>query len=85
MNIYFSEKFEKKLLEIERTNPKLNRKIKKTIKLFSVDPSYPSLRLHKIQISHNYSISVDMSMRIIVHWRKNDALFLNIGSHNEVY
>lgn len=49
------------------------------------DLKHPSLRWHKLEGSRYYSISVDMSVRIIVAIDEDEIYLLRIGKHEEVY
>ena len=60
-------------------------KVKKTLSLLLQNVNHPSLRLHKLTGTANYSISVDTSVRIIIHFEKNIIHLLRIGSHQLVY
>jgi len=85
MKIYFTERFIKKIEKMQKNNPSLNLKVQKTLRVFKNNPSHPSLRLHKISTSSNYSISVNMEIRIILNWKRDMVYILNIGTHDEVY
>jgi mRNA-degrading endonuclease RelE of RelBE toxin-antitoxin system len=62
----------------------LEKKYKKTLKLLKENYMHPSLRLHKIYKNPPvYSISIDMSYRIIMdfYFEEDVILLLNIGDH----
>jgi len=85
--IRFSPNFNKKLKEIKKINPKLINKTQKQLKLFQENPKHPSLRLHKITrgVDNSWSISIDMSIRMIYSETEEDFYFFEIGTHEEVY
>ena len=85
MKIVANARFIHELAKLARREPKYRAKIQKTIDLFSKNPSHPSLRLHTIHGTGNYSISVDMKIRIILHRDDDSTLLIRIGTHDEVY
>lgn len=80
-----SSRFARSYKKLVGNNKELKEKFKKTIKLLEIDSDHPSLRNHKLAGTHNWSISVDMAIRVIYH-QDGDFLYLtNIGSHDDVY
>lgn len=81
-----SRRFSKDLSRILKKSPQLESKISKTLNLLIVNPAYPTLRLHKLSgLGHNYSVSVDMSIRIIINFDKGKIFLTRIGKHEDVY
>jgi len=85
MKLILSSRFQKDLSKLLNSNPQMKRKITKTFKLIQRDLNHPSLRLHKLSGTNNWSISVDISIRTIFHKEKEKLFLLRIGSHNQVY
>lgn len=85
MTIIAGLRFDKELDKILKRNPVIAKKIYKTLGLLARNKSYPSLRLHKLTGCEDYSISVDMSIRIIIRIKGEDIFLLRIGKHEEVY
>jgi len=85
MEIEVSPSFKKKVRLIHKNNLKLYLKANKTIKLFIENPNHPSLRLHKLNHSSRWSMSVTMDIRITYEYFKGCILLVNIGTHDEVY
>ncbi len=84
MAIYPSRQFQKDLKNLyKNTNYKI--KVKKSLYLLQSNPNHPSLRLHKLSGTNNYSVSVDMSIRIINNIDSDDIYLLRIGPHQLVY
>lgn len=85
--IIFSAVFQKKLKTIGKKDLKLFQKIKKQLKLFKNNKKHPSLRLHKLQgnLKNVWSISVDMSIRLLFIDENDTAYFFDLGTHDEVY
>lgn len=52
---------------------------------FIINIYHPSFRLHKLIGQENYSISVDMKIRIIIHLDEDKIFLLRIGNHKQVY
>lgn len=87
MNLFFSTKLKKDLISINKKDPKLFKKIQKQLKLFEQDPTYPSLKTHKLEgkLENSWSISIEGSVRMIYQKNGDDVTFFDIGTHDEVY
>ena len=87
--IDFSEKYEKKAKKFFKKHQNLKDKYIKTLKLLSLNPFHPSLRLHKLkgELKEFYSVSIDMEYRIIIDIIIIDEriILIDIGPHDEVY
>lgn len=83
----FSPAFLKRLQEIQRINTSLSKKIQKQLKLFQENPHHPSLRLHKVtrEVENTWSISIDMSLRMLYTETEESYYFFEIGNQDEVY
>ncbi len=79
-----SVNFKQELERLLRKNPNQIKKVEKCLSLMRVDINHPSLRLHKLN-KRNYSVSVDMKIRIIVGIDGKYIHLLKIGNHDEVY
>jgi toxin HigB-1 len=84
MELVATKKFKRQLKKTIKNNPRYAILIKNKLRLLRNNPSHPSLRRHKID-SDTYSISIDMSMRITFLWQDDTVIFLEVGSHDEVY
>lgn len=81
-----SKRFQKDLKRLLKRTPTLEVKIDKTLSRLFSNPKHPSLRLHKLAgIGQHYSVSVDMSVRIIATFVDDKIFLLRIGTHDEVY
>lgn len=87
MLIKIDKDLEKELLSIRKKDQKLYRRIEKQIDLFTKNPNHPSLRLHKLtgKLDNMWSISIDKSIRMVFLFIADKALFVDIGTHDEVY
>ena len=61
----------------------------KTLRLLEMNPSHPSLRLHKLEgkLSDLFSVTINISYRIVLEFviKEKEIILINIGTHNEVY
>lgn len=85
MNIIPSKGFTEEAKKFLRKSPQHKEKLTKTLNLLRANCRHPSLRLHKLSGGENYSVSIDRSIRIIVHLDGENIFLLRIGTHDEVY
>ncbi|MBI2465449.1 type II toxin-antitoxin system mRNA interferase toxin, RelE/StbE family [Candidatus Shapirobacteria bacterium] len=88
MEVIFDTKVEKDLFKIAKKNKKLYDLVASKLKIFCLDKSRPSLRLHKLtgSMKESWSISINESIRMIFYYiDENTAYFVAIGKHEEVY
>ena len=81
-------KFKKAYQKRIKPNPKLIRQTSKRIKLFQENPDHPLLKDHALKGSKLglRAFSVTGDIRIIYKFKSaNTAIFLDIGTHNQVY
>lgn len=79
---------QKEIIRIRKIDGKLANRIEKQVVLFEENSKHPSLRTHKLTGEPNnmWSISITMSIRMVyILLDKNSALFVKIGTHEEVY
>lgn len=84
MHLVLSKRFQRDLKYLLSRNPTLKPKVIKALQYMHVSPTHPSLRLHKLEGSSTWSVSVDMSIRIILHI-SDELYLLRIGTHEDVY
>lgn len=80
-----SPQFVKSHLKLVRRNPKLLNQIFDTLHNFTENPQHRSLRLHKLNNSQCWSLSVNRSIRITYEYVEDYILLVDIGTHDEVY
>lgn len=87
MRIFLDPKYIQNFKKIIKKNPQVLPLIKKQVSILKLNPSHPSLRLHKLKAKNPgvWSISVDEDLRILFVYTEEGALFVNIGTHDEVY
>lgn len=85
--ITLSPLFQKKLLQLQKKDLKLFKKIKKQFELFKINQQHPSLRLHKLsgELKNTWSLSVTMNLRMIFIEENTEYYFFEIGTHDQIY
>lgn len=86
--LIFTKDFDETYIFLSKENKELEKKIRKALHLLEQDPTYPSLKTHKVN-SKNYgekwSSWVTGAVRIIWDYDKENRLviiLLTIGSHS---
>ncbi len=85
MIIIPSKRFVGEAKKLFKKDSKYKVKLEKTLSLLQTNCKHPSLRLHKLSGTENYSVSIDLSIRIILHFEGENIFLLRIGTHDEVY
>jgi mRNA-degrading endonuclease YafQ of YafQ-DinJ toxin-antitoxin module len=73
---------------VKKLNPQLKQKLVSLSVLFSQNPFHPRLKTHKLKgvLKNRYAFSLTPSVRVIFRFvEENTALFLAIGTHDQVY
>ena len=88
VNVQYTRRFLKNFNKRIKPNKKLSNKFDKRVTLFINNPHHPLLRTHQLtgtkQNLHAFSITGDI--RVIYQLiSPSDAIFIDIGSHNQVY
>ncbi len=87
--IIITDEYFKKLKKFIKKHPDLLDKYIKTVELLEVDPSHPSLRLHKLKgkLGTYLSVSINMQYRMVIDFiiKENEIIPIDIGTHDEVY
>ena len=87
--IIFTESYVKRAKKFIKKHPEVLKQYEKTLKLLELNPSHPSLRLHKlaVKISDCYSVSINMSYRIVIDFiiKENEVIPIYVGKHEDVY
>lgn len=84
----FSPRAQAEIEKIFQKEKLLADRIEKQLALFEENPKHPSLRTHRLSstIKNLWSISITKSIRMIyILLDENNALFVKIGTHEEVY
>ena len=89
MEIAFSKSFRKSFKKNIKGNKDLESLFWKKVETFINNPYEKSLRMHKLsgKLKELWSFSIDYDIRVILFFedKQNKAIFIDFGSHDEVY
>jgi mRNA-degrading endonuclease YafQ of YafQ-DinJ toxin-antitoxin module len=88
MQVSFSPAFKRAFKKRTKGNAELDKKFWIALEQFMVDPFDPNLKTHKLsgKLKLLWSFSVDYDARVIFYFTKDEkAVFVDFGSHDEVY
>ena len=88
IKIAFSPAFERNFCRRLKGNVKLQDKFWQKVERFIQDPFEPQLKTHKLtgKLQDLWSFSIDYDLRVIFYFvNETNAVFVDIGSHDEVY
>lgn len=88
IKVAFSSSFKRALKQYLRKHPQKQMLLSNAIDLFITDPYHPSLETHKLKgtLSGYLAFSIEYDLRIIFFFvSPNEVVFVNIGTHDEVY
>jgi addiction module RelE/StbE family toxin len=88
IDIDFHKKFQKNYIKRIKFSKKLDTNFHEKVELFVVDPNNKILNNHCLigKMKGLYSFSITGDIRIVYQWINSErVLFLDIGSHNQVY
>ena len=88
MEVAFSPSFKRAFKKIIRKNRSLEQKFWAKTETFIASPHHPALKAHKLsgELKNLWSFSVEYDCRVIFYFETPvKAVFIDIGSHDEVY
>ena len=88
MEVSFSSSFKRAFKKCIKGNADLEARFWQKLEQFTVYPFDPSLKTHKLsgKLKEFWSFSVDYDERVLFYFTENEkAVFVDIGSHDEVY
>jgi len=88
IKIQYSKRFKKNFCKRIPENSLLEKKYTKRLNLFIQDPSNKILNNHKLvgKLTNYHAFSITGDIRVIYFQEsKETVLFLDIGTHNQVY
>lgn len=88
MKIDYHKKFQKNYSKRIRSNRNIDRIFKEKLALFVENSNDPSLKDHTLtgKLKHLRSFSITGDIRVVYRLIGKDCvLFLDIGSHNQIY
>lgn len=87
--LIFPGSYQKREKAFLKKHPDLRERYFKTLLLLEQNPMHPSLRLHPLQgrLAGLHSVSISLQYRITLELeiREQEIVFVDIGSHGEVY
>jgi mRNA-degrading endonuclease YafQ of YafQ-DinJ toxin-antitoxin module len=87
--LIYPDSYNKKAKRFIKKHKDLKNQYIKTLKLLELDPTHPSLRLHKLQgkLEKLHSISINITYRITINFiiTKDDIILVDIGHHDDIY
>ncbi|MFH1824266.1 MAG: plasmid stabilization protein [Candidatus Firestonebacteria bacterium] len=87
--ILYTESYIKRAKKFIKRHPEILKQYEKTLKLLELNPSHPSLHLHKLKgkLSDLYSASINIFYRISLDFliEENRIIPIDVGSHDEIY
>ena len=87
--IIYTDSYLNRVKKFIKKHPKIISQYEKTLKLLELNPTHPSLRLHKLsgKLSELHSVSINISYRISIYFLidEDKIILVDIGSHDEVY
>lgn len=88
MEVSFSSGFKRAFKKRIKGNEDWETRFWQKLEQFIVDPFDPSLKTHKLsgKLKDLWSFSVDYDDRVLFYFTEDErAVFVDIGSHDEVY
>lgn len=87
--LIYPESYNKRARKFFKKHPELQSQYQKTLELLELDPTHPSLRLHRLKgrLSDLYSVSINISYRITIEFviEGEAILLVSVGKHDQVY
>jgi len=87
--VIYTRSYLKRAARFIKRHPEILSQYEKTLKLLELNPSHPSLRLHRLggPLRDLHSVSISISYRITLEFLLEDGkiVLVNVGSHDEVY
>ena len=88
IEIAFSSSFKRAFKKKITGNPSIEERFWERVEAFKSNPFDPKLRTHKLssKLKDLWSFSIEYDLRVIFHFVDDQrALFVDIGTHQEVY
>ena len=87
MRIFLSSSYIRAYKKKTRKNSHKAAIIKEKIEVFQTNPTNPIFNLHKLKDEKQdvWSFSVEQNLRILFIYIPEGVLFIDIGTHDEVY
>lgn len=84
MRVSVSRRFLRRAKKLDEPQASM---LRAALRRFAADPQDPLLRTHKLkgELSDYWAFSVDDDLRVVFRWEGQEAVLVNLGSHDEVY
>lgn len=81
MEIFYDQRFHRSLKKLPKA---IAVKTIESALLFEKDPFHSCLGTHKLhgKLRHLWSFSVDSKYRVLLTFKKDEAIFLDVGDHD---
>jgi addiction module RelE/StbE family toxin len=85
--IAFSSSFKRAFRKRMRKDTEFEAKFWRRVESFLADSFSPGLRAHKLSgnLKDLWSFSIDSDLRVIFYFEGDLAVFIDLGTHDEVY
>ena len=87
--LVFPDSYNRRARKWLKKHPELKTQYLRTLQLLELNPSHPSLRLHRLKgrLEGLHSVSINLSHRITLELlvSQSEIVLVNVGSHDEVY
>lgn len=88
MKVSFSSSFRRAFKKRMKGNAELETRFWQKLEQFTINPFEQSLKTHKLsgKLNNLWSFSVDYDQRVLFYFTEDgNAVFVDIGGHDEVY
>jgi mRNA-degrading endonuclease YafQ of YafQ-DinJ toxin-antitoxin module len=88
VEVSFSSSFKRVFKKRIKGNTELETRFWQKLEQFTVNPFNPSLKTHRLsgKLKDFWSFSIDYDARVLFYFTEDEkAVFVDIGSHDEVY
>ncbi len=87
IKIAFSSSFKRAFKHRIAGNDGREERFRAKLEVFKDNPFEPSLKTHKLsgKLKDYWSFSIEYNLRIIFYFAEKEIVFVDIGTHKEVY
>jgi mRNA-degrading endonuclease YafQ of YafQ-DinJ toxin-antitoxin module len=87
--IIYTDSYNRRAAAFLKKHPELTKQYSKTLQLLELNPTHPSLKLHKLKGKHAelHSVAINLSFRISIYFIIQEEIVIpvDLGSHDELY
>ncbi|NET56415.1 MAG: type II toxin-antitoxin system mRNA interferase toxin, RelE/StbE family [Symploca sp. SIO2E6] len=87
MEVSFSSSFKRAFKKRIKNKPDLEERFWQKLEQFTIEPFEPSLQTHKLsgKLKDLWSYTIGYDVQVVFYFSEQKAIFVDIGSHDEVY